>query len=139
MRAVLLASATIVRLKPRRATSAFSQVDRRASCRASCWGNRLTTARAPPEVVVGASSDAAESWLAAGGILSRHQPDPRCHLAARAKLSAIVDGGDDRRGDNRADAGQLREPPASLIRAADGNHRRVELLDPAIEIAELVQ
>src|SRR5207248_2566702 len=44
---ILLASATIVRLKPRRATSAFSQVDRRASCRASCRGNRLTTARAP--------------------------------------------------------------------------------------------
>src|SRR6516225_3291764 len=43
IRAVLLARATIVRLKPRRATSAFSQVD----CRSSCLADRLTMARAP--------------------------------------------------------------------------------------------
>src|SRR5262249_42167103 len=43
IRAVLLAKATVVRLKPRRATSAFSQVD----CRSSCLADRLTTARAP--------------------------------------------------------------------------------------------
>ena len=43
IRAVLLARATIVRLKPRRATSAFSQVDRRSSRLA----DRLTMARAP--------------------------------------------------------------------------------------------
>src|ERR1700719_1540877 len=99
----------------------------------ACAVNQLA-----PEVVVGASSDAAESWLAPSGILSRHQPDPRCHLTARAKLSAIVNGGDDRCGDDRADAGQLREPPTNLIRAAQGNHRRVELLDPMIELVQLV-
>src|SRR5271170_2254553 len=92
-----------------------------------------------PEVVVSASSDAAEPRLAASRILSRHQPDPRGHLAARPKLSAIVDGGDDRSGNDRADAGQLREPPTSLIRAAEGNHRRVELLNPTIEIVQLIQ
>ena len=43
IRAVLLASATIVRLKPRRATSAFSQF----VCRSSCLDRRPTTARAP--------------------------------------------------------------------------------------------
>jgi len=43
IRAVLLASATIVRLKPRLATSAFSHADRRSSC----FDNRLITARAP--------------------------------------------------------------------------------------------
>src|SRR5437868_10428774 len=63
----------------------------------ACAVNQLA-----PEVVVGASSDTAESWLAPGGILSRHQPDPRCHLTARAKLAAIVDGGDDRCGDDRS-------------------------------------
>src|SRR5215467_11900811 len=92
-----------------------------------------------PEVVVGAPSDAAEPWLAASRILSRHQSDPRCHLAARTKLSAIVDGGDDGRGDDRADAGQPREPPTSLIRATEGNDRRVELLNPTIEVVEFVQ
>src|SRR6516225_9988433 len=40
-----------------------------------------------PEIVVGASSDAAEPWLAASCILPGHQPDPGCHLAARAKLT----------------------------------------------------
>src|ERR1700688_2368257 len=92
-----------------------------------------------PEVMVGASSDAAEPWLAASCILSRYQPDPGCHLAARAKLSAIVDGSDNRCGDDRPDAGQLGEPPTGLIGAAEGNHRRVELLDPAIEIVQLLQ
>src|ERR1700681_556394 len=92
-----------------------------------------------PEIVVGASADTAESWLAASGILSRHQPDPRCHLAARAKLSAVVDGSDDCRGDDRADARQLGEPPATLIRAAEANNRRVELLNPTIEVVQLVQ
>src|SRR5215472_362580 len=91
-----------------------------------------------PEVVVGAPSDATEPWFAASRILSRHQPDPCCHLTARPKLSAIVDGGDDGRGDDRADAGQLREPPTSLIRATEGNDRRVELLNPTIEVVELV-
>ena len=43
IRAVLLARATVVRLKPRRAISAFSQVD----CRSSCLADRLTMARAP--------------------------------------------------------------------------------------------
>src|SRR6516165_2132971 len=43
IRAVLLARATIVRLKPRRAASAFSQID----CRSSCLADRLTMARAP--------------------------------------------------------------------------------------------
>src|SRR4051794_5682016 len=91
------------------------------------------------EVVVGASSDAAEPWLAAGRILSRHQPDPRRHLTARAKLSAIVDGRDDRRGDDWTDARQLGKPPTSRIRAAYGYHCRVKLLNPTIELVELVQ
>jgi len=91
-----------------------------------------------PEVVVGASSNAAEARLAASRILSQHQPDPRRHLATRAKLSTVVDGSDDRRGDDRADAGQLGEPPANRVRAAERNHRRVELLNPTIEVVELV-
>src|SRR5215471_12609521 len=92
-----------------------------------------------PEIVVGASSDAAEPWLAASCILPGHQPDPGCHLAARAKLTAIVDAADDRRGDDRPHPRQLCEPPTSLIRAAEGDDHCVELLDPAIEVVELVR
>src|SRR6202158_1629053 len=92
-----------------------------------------------PEIVVGASADTAESWLAARGILPGHPPDPRSHLAPRGKLSAVVNGSDDRRGDDRADARQLGEPPARLIRAAEANNRRVELLNPTIEVVQLVQ
>ena len=107
MRAVLLARATIARLKPRRATSACSRVAR-ASAR---LGSRLTTARVvdhlAPEVVVCASADAAEPGLAAGCILPRHQSDPSRHLTAGAKLSAFVDGSDNRRSDDRTDAGSL--------------------------------
>src|SRR5262245_39877873 len=91
-----------------------------------------------PEIVVGASSDATEPWLAASCILPGHQPDPGCHLAARAKLTAIVDTADDRSGDDRSHPRQLCEPPASLVRAAEGDDHRVELLDPAIEVVQLV-
>src|SRR6516164_1469018 len=91
-----------------------------------------------PEIVVCASSNAAEPWLAASCILPGHQPDPGCHLAARAELSAVVDGSDDRRCDDRADAGQLGEPPTSLVRAAKGDDHRVKLFDPAIEAVQLV-
>ena len=50
-----------------------------------------------------------------------------------------VDGSDDRRGDDRADAPQLgRSPPSGLIRATEANNRRVELLNPTIEVADLV-
>src|SRR5215472_4919861 len=73
-----------------------------------------------PEIVVGASSDAAEPWLAASCILPGHQPDPGCHLAARAKLTAIVDAADDRSGNDRPHPRQLCEPPTSLVRAAKG-------------------
>src|SRR6516162_9741435 len=86
-----------------------------------------------PEIVVGASSDAAEPWLAASCILPGHQPDPGCHLAARAKLTAIVDAADDRSGNDRPHPRQLCEPPTSLVRAAEGDDHRVELFDPAIE------
>src|SRR5262252_8613526 len=76
-----------------------------------------------PEIVVGASSDAAEPWLAASCILPGHQPDPGCHLAARAKLTAIVDAADDRSGDDPPHPRQLCEPPISLARAAEcDNH-----------------
>src|SRR5438067_10855932 len=91
----------------------------------ACAVNKLA-----PEVVFGASSDAAASWLAPGGILSRHQPDPRCHLTARANLAATFDRGDDRGGVDRADAGQLREPTTRLIRATQGQHVRADPLDP---------
>ncbi len=56
-----------------------------------------------PEVVVGTSSDAAKPGLTTGSILPRYQSDPGCHLAARAKLSALVDGGDDRSSHDRTD------------------------------------
>src|SRR6516164_8797277 len=91
-----------------------------------------------PEIVVGASSDAAEPWLAASCILPGHQSDPGCHLAARAKLTAIVDAADDRSGNDRPHPRQLCEPPTSLVCAAKGDDHRVELLDPAIQVVQLV-
>ena len=54
---------------------------------------------------------------------------------AGADLSDLADCS----GDDRADAGQPREPPTSLIRATEGNDRRVELLNPTIEVVEFVQ
>ena len=72
IRAVLLARATIVRLKPRRATSAFSQVDCLVMLGQPADDGACAMDQLAPEIVVRASSDAAEPWLAASCILPGH-------------------------------------------------------------------
>ena len=51
----------------------------------------------------------------------------------------LIDGSDDCSGHDRPNPRQLGEPPTGLVRAAEAHHRRVELLDPAVEVVELVQ
>jgi hypothetical protein len=54
-------------------------------------------------------------------------------------MAAIINCGDERRCDHRADAWQLREPPASFIRPADNHKLSIKLLEPEIEAAKLVE
>jgi hypothetical protein len=54
-------------------------------------------------------------------------------------VTAVVDGCHQCGGDDRADTRQLGEPAAGRVRAADGDDPGIELLDPAIDVAELIQ
>jgi hypothetical protein len=54
-------------------------------------------------------------------------------------MPAIINRGDERCRDHRANARQFREPAACFICPAKGHEVCIELLKPAIEIAELVK
>ena len=54
-------------------------------------------------------------------------------------MAAVVDGSDQGGGDDRPDAWQLSKPAAGGVRAADSDDPRVELLDPSIDVAELIE
>lgn len=65
-----------------------------------------------PEIMISSPANASEPRFAAGGILSRYQADPGGELAPRSEMTAVVDGCDQRGGDDRADARQDSEPAA---------------------------
>jgi hypothetical protein len=89
--------------------------------------------------MIGAPANAPEAGFASGCILTRHQAYPGRKLSARPEMPAIVNRGDDRCRDYRADARQFGEPAACFICPAKGHELCIELLKPAIEIAELVK
>jgi hypothetical protein len=93
----------------------------------------------PPEIMIGAPPNAAEPGFSAGGVLTRDKAYPSGKLASGAKMAAIVNCGDERRCDDRADAWQPREPPASFIRPADNHKLPIKLLEPELEAGKLLE
>jgi len=71
----------------------------------------------PSQVSITLLGDAAEPVLAAGRMLLGHQPNPGGKVAPRCKRLPVANLGNHSRGDNRADAWNLRQPPARLARA----------------------
>src|SRR5262249_49740179 len=70
----------------------------------------------PSQISIALLGDPAESLLAAGRMLSGHQPDPGGKTAARRECLPIPYLGYQRSGDDRADAGNFLEPPAFFTR-----------------------
>ncbi len=93
----------------------------------------------PSEIMIGAPANAAEPGFAAGCILPRHKADPCCKLSAGPEMPAIINCGDERCRDHRANARQFRESAACFVRAANDYELRIELLKSMIEAAELVE
>jgi hypothetical protein len=54
-------------------------------------------------------------------------------------MPAIINRGDERCRDHRANARQFGEPAASFVRPANSEELRIELLQPAIKVAKLVE
>ena len=74
----------------------------------------------PSQVAIALLGDAAEPFLAAGRMLLRHQPDPGRKIAPRAERLPVADLGNQGGGHNRANAGDLLQPPAGFTRAMPG-------------------
>ena len=73
------------------------------------------------EVVIGAPADPAEPRFAAGRVLARHESNPRRKFPAGAKMTAVIDRGDDRRCDHGTDARQLRRAADRLRSSGKGS------------------
>ena len=69
------------------------------------------------EINVAALADAEQLLLAPGGVLPWHHANPGREVTSPAKSSSVADGGHGCGGDQRAEAGNLAQPPATR------NHR----------------
>src|SRR4029077_20776481 len=74
----------------------------------------------PSQVSIALLGDAAAPILAAGRVLLGHQPDPGGEIASRPERPPVADLGNQGGGDDRADAGNLLQPPARLAGAMPG-------------------
>jgi hypothetical protein len=72
-----------------------------------------------PQIHVAALADAVEFLFAPGGVLPRHNPNPGCEVPPAAKGSPVADGGYGGGGDQRTEAGDLAELPATRIFITD--------------------
>lgn len=57
-----------------------------------------------PQLHVSAFTDGAESWFSSGGELSRHQTEPRRHVARALEHASVSNRGDGGRSDYRSDS-----------------------------------
>jgi hypothetical protein len=93
----------------------------------------------PPKIVIGAPANAAEAGLAACRVVTGHKTYPCRELPARPEMPAIINRGDERCRDHRANARQFGEPAASFVSPANSEELPIELLQPAIKAAKLVE
>src|SRR5271157_4238482 len=89
--------------------------------------------------MIGAPADSAEPRFAAGRILTRHETNPCCEFPSGAKVTTVVNRSDERCCNHGPHAWQLRQPPAGIVRPAKGHELSVELVEPEIEGAELIE
>ena len=66
-------------------------------------------------VLVAALGDLAEDGAIAGQLLSRHQTEPGTEVAALLEAGTVANGGDDRAGNDRANARHRHQPLAALV------------------------
>src|ERR1700730_8489342 len=149
MRATLLASATAVRLNLY-LTVLRSNIPFAHRRKASLWPRRWrSVAQAPTtrslQVAVAHLGDAPEPRFADGRVLARRQAEERTELRPAREGAGVLDRGHDRRGGDRADAGNGHQPLGRLVRLdrrrklpvdrSDGLIQRVNLADKRTKCA----
>jgi hypothetical protein len=82
------------------------------------------------QVGVPALGEPHQPLLAPTAVLPWREPKARGHLPAVVELLAIVDRGGESCGDQRADAGQLSELRAALVRGTGGFYPCIVVCDP---------
>ena len=70
------------------------------------------------QILVAALADTQQLRLAAGGELPRNQTEPGGQIAAVVKAFRVADGGDERRRDDRAEAGDRRRSTSLFVLAS---------------------
>ena len=90
------------------------------------------------EIAIARLGDVSEALFATCRVLLRHQPDPRCQVAARSEGMGIGDGCGQRRGDQWAHARDVGETTAQLIRAVSDHDAPVRIKDVVLNQRELI-
>ena len=120
IRAILLASATAATFVGRRSINRASHGRFRAVLSRVPDDSHGAGDQQPSQVAIALFGDTAEPILAAGRMLLGHQSDPGGEIAPGAERLPIADLGNQGGGHNRADAGDLLQPPAGFTRAMPG-------------------
>jgi hypothetical protein len=91
------------------------------------------------QVEVGVLANPAKLGLSPGRILVRHEPDPSGKLAPTAKMSPVINTGDERRRDDWADAWYGSQASACRVISADRHEARIQGTDATLKIAQLIE
>ena len=89
------------------------------------------------QIFVPALTDAQKLRLAAGGELSRNQPQPGRKITAAREAFRSTDGGHKRRSNRRPDAGDRDQSPGFLVLFHPADELGVEGSDPSTELRPL--
>ena len=90
------------------------------------------------QVRIAAAGDVSEALLAAGGVLTRNEPEPGRELAAVLELAHIADARDDGRGGQGADALALLSELGAVVIARVSFDRALVLLHPLIQHTQVL-
>src|SRR5215470_15986918 len=89
------------------------------------------------QIDIAALADAQPLLFAAGGVLPGYDPQPGGEVASAPKGRSIADSGHSGAGDQRAEAGNLPQPPAERILFADALDFLRDCLDVVIHLFPL--
>src|SRR5215467_5300164 len=89
------------------------------------------------QIDVAALADAQQLLFASSGVLPGYDAQPGGEVPSAPKGSSVADGGDSGGGDQRAEAGNLAQPPAECILFADALDFLGDCLDVVIHLFPL--
>src|SRR6516162_11030574 len=89
------------------------------------------------QVLVAALADPEQLWPAASGELPRNETKPCSQIAPTIEAFRLTNGGDEGRGDDRADAGDCCQPASLFVVLHPADELSVESRDPPVEFGPL--